>query len=150
VLQGLRGRANQSSIEIINHAPERLRIEKVEHPADRFTTALEAVEPGQRYRLTLALKPDGPGGRSTETILLTTSSKTLPLLNLPANTYLHERVYTFPEAIDLGAIPIAAIRRNPGVLEQMAHTLMIYQVGGSEPLMGPTFKLSPIKLTVTW
>jgi hypothetical protein len=127
-----RGQANQSSIEIINHAPEPLRIEKVEHPTDRFTTALETLDPGQRYRLTLVLKPDGPSGRSTETILLTSSSKTLPILNVPANTYLHERVYTFPEAIDLGAIPIAAIRRNPGILEQIAQPLMIYQEDGSD------------------
>jgi hypothetical protein len=126
-----RGQAEQSSIEIINHAPEPLRIETVEHPTDRFTTTLRTLEPGQRYRLTLALKPDGPSGGSTETILLTTSSKTLPLLSLPANTYLHERVYTFPEEIDLGAIPIAAIRRNPRILEQIAQPLMIYQVGGS-------------------
>jgi hypothetical protein len=127
-----RGQAEQSSIEIINHAPEPLDIEKVEHPTDRFDTVLETLEGGRRYRLTLLLKPDGPVGRGTETVLLNTSSKTLPVLKVSANTYLHERVYTFPDAIDLGAIPIAVIRRNPGILEQIAETLMIYQENGSD------------------
>jgi len=127
-----RGQANQSSIEIINHEPEPLRIVKVEHPTTRFATNLETLEAGQRYRLTLLLKPDGPNGRSSETIIVKTSSKTLPILEIAANTYLHERVYTFPETIDLGIIPIGAIRRDPKVLEQIAQPLMIYQVNGSD------------------
>jgi len=127
-----RGHANQSSIEIINHEPEPLRIVSVEHPTNRFTTKLETLDAGQRYRLTLAVKPDGPSGRSAETILVRTSSKTLPILKIAANTYLHERVYTFPDSIDLGAIPIGSIRRNPTVLEQVAQSLMIYQVNGSD------------------
>lgn len=127
-----RGQAMHASIDIVNHEPEPLRIEKVEHPTGRFTTTLETVEAGRRYRLTLLLKPDGPAGRSTETILVTTSSKAHPLLTIPANTYLHERVYTFPDAVDLGTLPIDAIRRNPKLLEQAAQTLMIYQVDGSD------------------
>jgi len=127
-----RGQTNQSSIEIINHEPEPLRIVKVQHATDRFVTTLETLDAGQRYRITLALKPDGPAGRSSETILVKTSSKTLPILEIAANTYLHERVYTFPETIDLGAIPISVIRREPKVLEQMAQPLMIYQVSGSD------------------
>lgn len=127
-----RGQVTQSSIEIVNHEPEPLHIERVEHPTGRFTTTLETLDAGQRYRLTLHLKPDGPGGRSTETILVTTSSKVRPILKIAANTFLHERVYTFPDAIDLGALPIDAIRRNPKVLEQTAQTLMIYQADGSD------------------
>jgi len=127
-----RGQANQSSIEIINHEPEPLRIVKVEHPTNRFATTMETLDSGQRYRLTLVLKPDGPAGRSADTIFVKTSSKALPVLEIAANTYLHERVYTFPEAIDLGAIPIGVIRRNPKVLEQIAQPLMIYQVNGSD------------------
>lgn len=131
-LSGQRGKASRSSIEIINHAPEPLRIENVEHPTERFTVALETLEEGRRYRLTLVLRPDGPGGRGADTIVLTTSSKTQPILQIAANTYLHERVYGFPDAIDLGAIPIGWIRSNPGILDQIAQTLMVYQVGGSD------------------
>ncbi len=128
----LRGKETFSSVEIINHEPEPLRILKVEHASERFTTNMETIEPGQRYKLTLILKPDGPGGRKTEPITVATSSDTQPTLEITANTFLHERVYTFPDSVDLGAIPVSQIQKNPGLLSMLAQTLMIYQEGGSD------------------
>jgi hypothetical protein len=34
--------------------------------------------------------------------------------------------------VDLGAIPISQIRKNPGLLSELAQTLMVYQEGGSD------------------
>jgi hypothetical protein len=51
----------------------------------------------------------------------------MPVFQIAANTYVRERVYTFPDAVDLGAVPISAIRSNPKLLEQTAQTLMIYR-----------------------
>jgi hypothetical protein len=95
---------------------------------------LETLQPGQRYKLTLILEPDGPGGRKTEPITVATSSDAQPTLEITANTFLHERVYTFPDSIDLGAFPISQIRKNPGLLSMLAQTLilMVYQEGGSD------------------
>ena len=61
ILAAQRGETKESSVEIINHEPEALRIDQVEHPTDRFTARVETLEEGRRYRLTLTLKPDGPG-----------------------------------------------------------------------------------------
>jgi len=129
---GTRGKGASASVEIINHEPDPLRIVKVESASEGFTTNLETLQPGQRYKLTLILKPDGPGGRKTEPITVATSSQAQPVLEISANTYLHERIYAFPDAIDLGAIPISQIRKNPGLLSRLAQTLMVYQEGGSD------------------
>ena len=129
---GLRGKEASGSIEIINHEPKSLRIGKIEHPTDRFTTVLETLQPGQRYKLTLLLKPDGPVGRNTEPISVATSSGEQPTLEITANTFLHERVYTFPDAVGLGAIPLSQLRKNPNLLSTLAQTLMVYQEGGSD------------------
>jgi uncharacterized protein DUF1573 len=131
-VSGLRGKGASASLEITNHEPEPLRILKVEHASERFTTNLETIVPGQRYKLTLLLKPDGPSGRNTELITVVTSSETQQTLEITANTFLHERVYTFPDAVDLGAIPISQIRKNPDLLNRLAQTLMVYQEGGSD------------------
>jgi hypothetical protein len=129
---GQRGERRQSAIEIINHEPEPLRIESVDHPLDRFTTKIETIREGQRYRLTLILNPAGPGEKKTETILVKTSSRTMPLLSIPAHTYLRERVYTFPGEVDLGSLELADIKAQPRLLEKTAQTLMVYQSGGSD------------------
>jgi hypothetical protein len=124
-VSGLRGRGGRAAIEIINHESEPLRIEGVEHPHERFTTQLETLAPGQRYRLTLDLRPDGPPGKNTSTILLRTSSKKTPVLKVAANTYLYERVRTFPDGVDFGTVRAKDPDRPP-------QTLMIYQVDGAD------------------
>jgi hypothetical protein len=121
----LRGRGGRAAIEIVNHESEPLQIEKVEHPRERFTTQLETLEPGQRYRLTLNLRPDGPAGKTTGAILLRTSSKKTPALKVAANTYLNERMRTFPDGVDFGAVRANDPDREPQML-------MIYQVDGSD------------------
>lgn len=122
---GQRGQGGRAAIEIVNCESEPLRIERIEHPKERFTTELETLERGQRYRLTLSLKPDGPGGRSTDAILIRTSSKKMPVLKVDANTYLYERVHIFPEVVDFGTWRV-------GEAGGAALTIMIYQEGGSD------------------
>jgi hypothetical protein len=129
---GRRGEHRQAVIEIINHDPEPLRIESVEHPKERFSTKLDTIEEGRRYRLSLILKPDGPGGKNTDAILVKTSSRTAPLIKIPANTYLRERVYTFPDEVDLGALRLADIKAQPDLLQRTGQTLMVYQWGGKD------------------
>jgi hypothetical protein len=120
-----RGKGNRAAIEIVNHESEPLKIDKVEYSTERFTSQLEALKPGQHYRLTLALKPDGPVGRAADTILIRTSSKRMPLLKVGANTYLFEKVHAFPDVLDFGAW-----RASEAGAATM--TLMIHQEGGSD------------------
>lgn len=127
-----RGETKQQSIEIVNHEPEPLLIGAVRHSSERFTTRLETVEEGRRFRLTLALNPDGPAGKNQETILLKTSSTAVPELRIAAHTYLRERVYTFPDVVELGALRLDDIRRAPDLLKTTAQTLMIYRKGTSD------------------
>ena len=146
IVSAQRGETKVSSVEIINHEADALRIESVEYSTERFATSLETLEKGQRYRLTLTLKPDGPQGRNTDTILLHTSNKANPVVRIAAYTYLHERVYTFPDAVDLGSLRITEIRQNPGLLGHLAQTLMVYQLGGTDFLTTITTDIPALSL----
>jgi len=127
-----RGQPREKSIEIINHAPEPLDVLKVDHPEVRFTTKLETLEEGRRYRLTLSIRPDGPGGKHAATITVRTSNNDVPILRIPANTYLKERVYTFPDLVDIGSLPLSFLLKDPQEAGKLAQTLMVYQLGGSD------------------
>jgi hypothetical protein len=122
---GQKGHGGRAAIEIVNHESEPLHIERIEHPTERFETRLETLKQGQRYRLTLTLRPDGPVGKSTDTILVSTSSKRMPSLKVAANTYLYERVHTFPELVALGKL-------HASDAAEMGLTLMIYQESGKD------------------
>lgn len=52
------------------------------------------------------------------------------MISVPAYTWLRERVYTFPEEVDLGAVPYERIKQDPELLDRLTQTLMVYQVGG--------------------
>ena len=87
-----------------------------------------AVEPGRRYRLTVTLNTDGPGGKQLVPVVIHTDSVAHPVVRILVATLLRERVYTFPDAVDLGAIPLTQWKSgNPS----LAQTLMVYQSGGT-------------------
>lgn len=125
-----RGRDKTATIEIISHEHETFEILRAEHPSSRFTTQLETLQPGRRYRLSLTLKGDGPAGRMDDTITLVTSSREHPFLEVQAHTKLNERVHTFPDTIDFGTISIDYLKAHSEMVESLAQSLMVYQDGG--------------------
>jgi uncharacterized protein DUF1573 len=126
-----RGHTQQQSIELVSHESDPVEIKSVVHPTDHFATRLEIIEAGKRYRLTLKLDGTGAGGRRTDSIVVTTSSRTTPVVKIAANTFVRERVYTFPDSVDLGTFPITAVDVDPILLDKLAQTLMVYRKGAS-------------------
>jgi hypothetical protein len=127
-----RGESKTAFIEIINHRDEPLEISGVESPSTRFVTELITVEPGKRYRLGLTLPGEGPAGRQTDTIILRTSSAKSPELKIRANTLVKDRVYSFPDKLDLGLLTTSELKTNPKNFDLLRQTLMVYQVGGKD------------------
>ena len=124
-----RGQTQEQSIELVNHESDPLEIKSVDYPQGHFATRLETIEAGKRYRLTLRLDGTAASGRRTDPIVVTTSSRTTPVLRIAANTFVRERVYTFPDSVDLGSFPLNAVDADPALLEKLAQTLMVYRKG---------------------
>lgn len=143
-LVAAKGQSRMGTLELINHEPEPLRILGVEHPTDRFTSRLETIEDGRRYRLVLALRPDGPLGRGQQVLRITTSSKTSPVLEIPVGTRLTEKVYTSVTALDLGILRLAELRNGPEVqVEEFA----VFQTGGTDFRITHSTDLKMLHLT---
>jgi len=141
-----RGEPKAVSVEIRNHEADPLMLEALEHPTDRFTTRLETLEAGRRYRLHLTLNPDGPSGAHQESIRIRTSRGST--LTIPAYTKLRERVYTFPNAVDLGRLRLAEVEARPDVLAETAQTLMVYRLGRSD--LEVTMRTDVPELDLRW
>jgi len=125
-----RGKTNGASLEIVNRDVEPLQIKEIQSASSSYDLKLATPEEGRRYRLELAMRADAKPGRQVENITLLTSSKKQPGLVIQANTFVHERVYAFPEIIDLGSINQSQLKSNPSLTNYMNQTLMIYQEGG--------------------
>jgi hypothetical protein len=127
-----RGEELSKAIDLVNHEESPLAITEVRHPTDRFSTTVETLEDGRRYRLHIAINPSGPGGKHTESIGIKTTSLALPEVGVTVNSYLRERVYTFPESVDLGTIRLADLQREPDALRRLSQELMVYSYGARD------------------
>jgi hypothetical protein len=136
---GRHGYGGRATLDIINHGTAPLVLTSIEHPTERFTTTLQTVDAGQRYQLTLSLKPDGPVGRATDTIRIATSSASIPTLMIDANTYLYNRVHMFPEVLDFGTVRLSDT--EPETL-----TLMIYEESSSDFQVSLSSDLQAVRL----
>jgi hypothetical protein len=126
-----RGVAKEATLDLVSHEPDAVDIRAVVHDSTRFTTRVEAIDPGRRYRLHLRLAGEGPAGKRTEPITVSTSSARSPSVQILANTHVYERVHTFPDAVDMGALTQAELR-SPALGARRAQTLMVYQAGGTD------------------
>jgi hypothetical protein len=126
-----RDQPKEASIRLINHDAEPLAITNIECSSSRFSLRLETNQVGQVYTLYLKLPGQGKRGRMAERITLHTSSKKEPVLLIGANTFIHERVHTFPEELDFGTVESAQIKTNEHLRETLTQVLMVYQDGGT-------------------
>lgn len=127
-----KGESTEQSLEITNYESEPLRILKVEHDDARFATDLATVEAGRRYRLTLRTKESAPAGKSKETIRLLTSNERSPVIQIPANMQVRDRVYSFPDSITLGLIDSTALKNKPQEAAFLSQVVTVYQRQGAD------------------
>ena len=144
----IRGQTNGSSLEIVNQDVEPLEIKEIRSPSSRYDVKLEPLDQGRRYGLELVMRADAKAGRAIEEITLLTSSKKQPCLVIQANTLVHERVYAFPESIDLGSINRSEFKSNPSLTNLLHQTLMIYQEGGKDFRATADTELDAVSLEV--
>lgn len=141
-----RGKARQASIEIINHRDRPLRLTGVDYASERYTVVLHTLEAGRHYRLDLSMSGQGAAGRRSEWLRVLNDDAELPVLKVKVNTLLREKVYTFPEIVDLGTLPLD-VGADPEMLSRQAQTLMIYKPGADDFRISPSTDLENIRYT---
>lgn len=123
-----KGQSKQAVLDLFNHEATPVTLALPAPTANnRYRLALQEVEPGRHFRLTLTVPDDAPTGRFSEFIALTSSSATKPKVPLGVNVQVRERVYTFPDAVDFGTVRLQDLRTPSAANTQ---TLMVYRSGG--------------------
>lgn len=125
------GQTERSTIEVINHSPEPLLISAIQHESERFDMSVETRVPGQHYEVTLTLSGKVPGEKLSESVYLLTGEKGKKGMKLLANTWVRERVYAMPEALDMGRLPVF-VTLDERRVAAFAQTLMVYKKRSSD------------------
>ena len=126
-----KGESAKAHIDVINHREVPLILVAADEDSERFETRLETIEAGQRYRLHLALDGNAAPGTLSETIVLRAEPALDSPLKVQANTRIRERVYHFPDTVDMGAIPLA-VARDGKAAETLSQILMVYRPGTAD------------------
>ena len=127
-----RGAVQEASVEITNRRATPLRIGKIVNPSQRFTARVETLEEGKRFRLIVTLKGEGEAGKQQHVLELETNLEDTPVLKIPVNTFVTEKVRTFPDSVFMGRYPLSEIRGNPAMAKRRAQILMVYRDGTSQ------------------
>ena len=125
------GQPKDGSVELINHETAPFEVLGIDSAPAKLKTWIDTLKEGRRYRLHVGVGAEAPLGRRIDTLTVRTSSPTTPQLKITVNTYVHDTVYTFPDTVDLGDLPLRAIQADPDLLQRSAQTLMVYRVGGT-------------------
>jgi hypothetical protein len=142
-----RGAVKEASLEITNNRPDPLKIGEIVNPSTRFTARVETLEEGKRFRLVVTLKGDGPAGKQHDILELKTNWKDAPVLRIPVNTLVNERVRTFPDSVFMGRYPLSEIRNDPGLAKRRAQILMVYRAGTDDFQARVTSDIPFLKIT---
>ena len=125
------GQPKEGSVDLLSHETVPFQVLGIDSAGTKLETRVETLREGKRYRLIVGVNAGAPLGRRSDTLVVRTSSSTTPLLKITVNTYVHDTVYTFPDTVDLGELPLRALEADPGLLQRSAQTLMVYQDGGT-------------------
>ena len=124
-----RGGIQESSLEITNNRTTPLKIGDIVNPSNRFTARVETLEEGKHFRLIVTLKGEGQAGKQQHILELNTNLEDAPILKIPVNTFVREKVRTFPESVFMGRYPLSEIQGNPDQARKRAQILMVYREG---------------------
>jgi hypothetical protein len=124
-----RGTVKEASLVIINRNKDPLKITGIENPSRRFTARTETLEAGRRYRLVVALKGEGPVGDQRDFVRVKTNLENDPVIRIPVNTRVREKVYTFPQSVFLGRFNVGQIKSDPETGRGAGQMLMVYRKG---------------------
>jgi hypothetical protein len=130
-----RGEPKEVSREVVNRESAPVKITGMEQSStERFIAKLHTLAEGQRYKISLTMKTSAalPAGEREDVITLHTSSAITPTVKIPVHTKLRERVYTFPDAVDMGVLRLSDLKKTPSLIAMTTQQLMVYQYKGKD------------------
>ena len=117
-----RGHVSEQSIELVNHESHAARDHERESSPRSFCDPCRDNRGGKAISADVDARWQGRrrSRRRTDSIVVKTSSQSTPVVRILANTFVREHVYTFPDAIDFGAVPLSVLETDPALIQKLA------------------------------
>jgi len=130
-LSAFRGEGASRVLTVVNNESRPLAVRLVETSGAPFSAALEAVESGKVFRVTVRPMPEAPPGRYEEAIVLETDNPSLNRLKIPVHLYIKPDLYANPDRIDFEQVPLDRLTKDAGLLGASAQTVLLKKREGT-------------------
>jgi hypothetical protein len=101
-----KGEAERREITVTNHLGKPLTIRSVASSNPVFSVQQQALEPGKKYKLTVALDPNAPVGKHEGTITVATDHPAYAVVPIPTVAIIDDVVSTEPKRVSFSSMPL--------------------------------------------
>jgi len=142
---GVRGESPPRELLLVSHLDHPLTIRGATTDNPLFRAAVQALEAGRRYRLTVSLDPHVPAGKHEGTLRLATDDPARPELEILLRAALDEPVSATPDRVYFGRVRAADLG-EPAAAERQV--LVVRHRGSGFRVLGARSDLPFLDLTV--
>jgi hypothetical protein len=140
-LSSFRGEDASRELTLRSNQPGPVALRLDSDQGAHHVATLEPVEPGRSWRLTVKPAPETRPGRYEETLKIRSDDPAIGQLDFAVHVFIKADVYTNPDEIDFGEIPLSRIRQQPGALGFLEQFILLKKREG-------TFRLRSIRSDV--
>jgi hypothetical protein len=140
-LSAFRGEDVHRELTLRSNQPGPVTLRLLPDSRTHYVAALEPVEPGRTWRLTVKPAPGTLPGRYEETLRIGSDDSAIGMLDLAVNVFVKADVYTNPTELDFGEIRLSRIRQQPGALGFLEQFIILKKRAG-------TFRLRSLRSDV--
>ena len=126
------GESVERTLTLVNNEPEPLEISTVRSGSDAITWALEPLEEGRRYQLTVRTRPNGEPGRYRDWLEVSTSSRQMPEVKILLNVLIKNKVHLSEEEVNFGAVNLERVRKSPDLLSYLTNVIFVRRAAGDD------------------
>lgn len=101
----IRGQSTTGVLSITNREPAPVKIKEVNPGGDKFIVALQTIEEGKRYTLSVTTSPVLKPGQHLQSVKLITDSKVNPEIPIELDVTVYPLVLTTPARINMRGLP---------------------------------------------
>lgn len=102
------GSSSSNSFYLYNPQSKPIHVKTVVPGGNDFTAAIETLQDGKRYQLTVASNPALKPGHYAQTIKALTDSPTQPVISIEVDLTVYPKVFASPTSIIMPTLPVAS------------------------------------------
>jgi hypothetical protein len=148
-LSSFRGEDVRRELTLRSNQPGPVTMRLGPDSGTHHVAALEPVQPGRSWRLTVKPAPGTRPGRYEETLRIESDDPAIGHLQLPVHVFVKADVYANPDEIDFGEVPLRSIRQQPGAVRFLEQFVIVKKREGTFRLRGIRSDVAALDLRAT-